>query len=171
MSAGPEKVIRDEIRALTAYHVQSAEGMVKLDAMENPYRLPDGLRREIGEAVANAEINRYPDPTAPALVQRLRKVMGIGSEYDILLGNGSDEIIHIIIQSVARPGAVVLAPRPCFFMFSHYAQFAGLRYVGVLLNPDSGLRWCSSTIPIIRPGIYFRMRPLHRSSPRRRDWW
>src|SRR5712691_2699098 len=136
VSAGPEKVIRDEIRALTAYHVQSSEGMVKLDAMENPYRLPEGLRREIGEVVANAEINRYPDPAAPALMKRLRDVMGIGPEHDVLLGNGSDEIIHIIVQSVARPGAVVLAPRPCFFMFSHYAQLAGLRYVGVLLNPD-----------------------------------
>src|SRR6266478_9502268 len=136
VSAGPEKVIRDEIRALTAYHVQSAEGMVKLDAMENPYRLPDGLRREIGEAVANAEINRYPDPTAPALVKRLRKVMGIAPEYDVLLGNGSDEIIHIIVQSVARPGAVVLAPRPSFVMFSAYAGLAGLEYVGVLLRPD-----------------------------------
>jgi histidinol-phosphate aminotransferase len=136
VSAGPEQVIRDEIRALAAYHVQSAEGMVKLDAMENPYRLPETLRREIGEAVANAEINRYPDPTAPALMKRLRDVMGIGSEYDVLLGNGSDEIIHIIVQSIARPGAVVLAPRPCFFMFSQYSKFAGLRYVGVLLNPD-----------------------------------
>src|SRR5712691_4985178 len=136
VSAGPEKIIRDEIRALTAYHVQSSEGMEKLDAMENPYRLPESLRREIAEVVANAEINRYPDPTAPALMKRLRNVMGIGPEYDVLLGNGSDEIIHIIVQSVARPGAVVLAPRPCFFMFSHYAQLAGLRYVGVLLNPD-----------------------------------
>jgi histidinol-phosphate aminotransferase len=136
VSAGPEKVIRDEIRAMVAYHVQKADGMVKLDAMENPYRLPDPLRREIGEAVAGAEINRYPDPTAPALMKRLREVMGIGSEYDILLGNGSDEIIHIVVQSVARPGAVVLAPRPSFFMFSHYAQLAGLPYVGVLLNPD-----------------------------------
>ena len=152
MSAGPEKVIRDEIRALTAYHVQSAEGMVKLDAMENPYRLPDGLRREIGEAVANAEINRYPDPTAPALVKRLRKVMGIAPEYDVLLGNGSDEIIHIIVQSVARPGAVVLAPRPCFFMFSQYAQFAGLRYVGVLLNRDFTLE----------PSVFLRALAEHR---------
>ena len=136
MRAGPEQVIRDDVRAMTAYAVIPAEGLVKLDAMENPYRLPETLRREIGEAVANAEINRYPDPTAPALVRRLRKVMGIGSEYDILLGNGSDEIIHIIVQSVARPGAVVLAPRPSFVMFSVYAQLAGLRYVGVLLNPD-----------------------------------
>ena len=136
MSAGPEKIIRDDIRAIAAYHVQRAEGLVKLDAMENPYHLPDGLRREIAEVVANAEINRYPDPTAPALMKRLRNVMGIGPEYDVLLGNGSDEIIHIITQCVARPGAVVLAPRPCFFMFSQYAQFAGLSYIGVLLKPD-----------------------------------
>ena len=136
MKAGPEHIIREDVRAMTAYAVTPADGLVKLDAMENPYRLPETLRREIGEAVANAEINRYPDPTAPALMQRLRKVMGIGSEYDILLGNGSDEIIHIIVQSVARPGAVVLAPRPSFLMFSVYAQLAGLRYVGVLLNPD-----------------------------------
>jgi len=146
VSAGPEKVIRDEIRALTAYHVQSAQGLVKLDAMENPYRLPEALRREIGEAVANAEINRYPDPTAPALMKRLREVMGIGPEYGVLLGNGSDEIIHIITQCVARPGAVVLAPRPCFFMFSHYARLAGLRYVGVLLNADFTL----DTAPFLR---------------------
>ena len=136
MRAGPEQVIRDDVRAMSAYTVVPAEGLVKLDAMENPYRLPETLRREIGEAVADAEINRYPDPTAPALMKRLREVMGIGPEYDILLGNGSDEIIHIIAQSVARPGAVVLAPRPSFVMFSVYAQLAGLRYVGVLLNPD-----------------------------------
>jgi len=136
VSAGPEKVIREEIRALSAYHVPQAEGMVKLDSMENPYRLPESLRIEIAEAVAQAEINRYPDPRAPALIKRLREVMAIGPEYGVLLGNGSDEIIHIIVQSVARPGAVVLAPRPSFFMFSLYSQFAGLRYVGVLLKPD-----------------------------------
>ena len=146
MRAGPEKVIRDEIRALTAYRVQSAQGMVKLDAMENPYRLPETLRREIGELVANAEINRYPDPTAPALMRRLRDVMEIAPEYDVLLGNGSDELIHIITQCVARPGAVVLAPRPCFFMFGQYAQFAGLPYIGVLLRPDFTL----DTAPFLR---------------------
>ncbi len=157
MSAGPEKIVRDEIRALTAYHVQSGEGLVKLDAMENPYRLPDGLRREIGEAVANAEINRYPDPTAPALISRLRDVMKIAPEYDILLGNGSDEIIHIIIQSVARPGAIVLAPRPSFAMFSMYAKFAGLGYIGVLLNPDFSVDTdaCLRALAEHRPAVVF----------------
>jgi histidinol-phosphate aminotransferase len=139
VSAGPESVIRDDVRAMTAYAVASADGLVKLDAMENPYGLPEPLRRDIAEAVAAADFNRYPDPTAPALVRRLRQVMDIGPEHGVLLGNGSDEIIHIIIQCVARPGAVVLAPRPSFVMFGLYAQFAGLRYVGVPLREDFDL--------------------------------
>lgn len=139
MSARPDQIIRDEIRALSAYHVPSAEGMVKLDAMENPYRLPEALRRAIGDAVADVALNRYPDPKAPALIKRLREVMGIGPEYGILLGNGSDEIIHVIVQCAARPGAVVVAPRPSFVMFGMYAKFAGMRYVGVPLRADFAL--------------------------------
>jgi len=139
VSAGPEKIIRDEIRALTAYHVPPADGLVKLDAMENPYGLPPALRRELGEAVAGAAINRYPDPAAPQLKARLRQVMAIPAQYDVLLGNGSDEIIHVITQCVARPGATVLAPAPTFVMYGMYALFCGLRYVPVPLNPDFSL--------------------------------
>jgi histidinol-phosphate aminotransferase len=136
VSAGPKEIIRDEVRAMKAYAVAQADGLVKLDAMENPYGLPQALQREIAEAVSRVAMNRYPDPTAPALVRRLRETMGIPPEFEILLGNGSDEIIHIIVQSVARRGAVVLAPRPSFFMFGMYADLAGLEYVGVLLRPD-----------------------------------
>jgi histidinol-phosphate aminotransferase len=136
VSAGPKEIIRDDVRAMKAYPVAQADGLVKLDAMENPYGLPQSLQREIAEAVSRVAINRYPDPTAPALVRRLRETMGIPAEFDVLLGNGSDEIIHIIVQSVARRDAVVLAPRPSFVMFSAYAGLAGLEYVGVLLRPD-----------------------------------
>jgi histidinol-phosphate aminotransferase len=136
VSAGPEKIIRDEVRSMKAYGVPKADGLVKLDAMENPYGLPAALQREIADAVSRVAINRYPDPTAPALVRRLRQTMGIAPEHDVLLGNGSDEIIHIIVQSVARQGAAVLAPRPSFVMFGVYAALAGMEYVGVLLRPD-----------------------------------
>jgi histidinol-phosphate aminotransferase len=121
---------------MRAYAVAPADGMVKLDAMESPYGLPAELQREIAEAVSRVAVNRYPDPTAPALVRRLRETMGIPAGFDVLLGNGSDEIIHIVIQAVARAGAVVLAPRPSFVMFSVYAGLAGLKYAGVLLRPD-----------------------------------
>jgi histidinol-phosphate aminotransferase len=136
VSARPEQIVRDEVRAMKAYAVAHADGLVKLDAMENPHGLPPALQREIADAVSRVAINRYPDPIAPALVRRLRETMGIPSEFDVLLGNGSDEIIHIVIQSVARQGAVVLAPRPSFVMFSVYAALAGLEYAGVPLRPD-----------------------------------
>ena len=110
MSAGPEEIVRDEVRAMKPYAVARAEGLVKLDAMENPYGLPPALQREIAEAVSHVAVNRYPDPTAPALMRRLRETMDIRPEHDVLLGNGSDEIIHIVVQCVARQGAVVLAP-------------------------------------------------------------
>ncbi len=135
----PAELIREDILKLAAYHVASAAGMVKLDAMENPYRLPDHLRDEIARAVANAEINRYPDPAAPALQARLREVMHIPAGSEILLGNGSDEIIAIVTQALARPGAVIIAPEPTFVMYRMNAGLAGTRFVGVPLNADFSL--------------------------------
>lgn len=135
----PDKIVRDDVRSMSAYHVPLATGMVKLDAMENPYSLPVELRRELAEAVQRADINRYPDPLAPLLKRRLRDVMKIPDGLDILLGNGSDEIIQIMIQACARPGAAIMAPSPTFAMYRHYALVAGLRYVGVPLNADFSL--------------------------------
>ena len=139
MSARPETIIRDEILRMSAYAVPSSTGMIKLDAMENPYALPEALRQEIGALVTASEINRYPDPSAPDLKRRLRAVMGINKAYDILLGNGSDELIQIMIQACARPGATIMAPAPTFAMYRQYAVIAGLKYVGVPLAPDFSL--------------------------------
>jgi histidinol-phosphate aminotransferase len=132
----PKDLVREEVLALTAYHVGEAAGMLKLDAMENPYPLPQELRREIADLVACAALNRYPNPQAPELKQRLRQTMAIPAAFDILLGNGSDELIQIMIQALARPGAVVLAPDPTFIMYRMDALINRMRYVGVPLEPD-----------------------------------
>jgi len=131
--------VREEIRALSAYHVPAATGMVKLDAMENPYRLPDAVRAEIGRAVADALINRYPDPAAPELAAALRRSFNIPPGAGLLIGNGSDEIITIVTQTLAKPGAVMLAPDPSFAMFRMNAVFSHMRFVGVPLNADFSL--------------------------------
>jgi histidinol-phosphate aminotransferase len=107
--------------------------------MENPYRLPDGLRGELGALLGDAAINRYPDPQAPGVQQALRTAFGIGPEYDILLGNGSDELIQILATALAKPGATLLAVEPSFVMYRMIAGFAGLRYVGVPLKADFSL--------------------------------
>ncbi len=135
----PDQFIRPEILALSAYHVADAAGLVKLDAMENPYRLPESLRAELGALLGEAAINRYPDPQAAGVQQALRAAFGIGSDYDLLLGNGSDELIQILAMALARPGAALLAVEPSFVMYRMIAGFAGLRYVGVPLKPDFSL--------------------------------
>ena len=132
----PASLVRDEIRALTAYHVSPAEGFVKLDAMENPYRLPAELARELGERLAQVPVNRYPDPAGAGLKARLREAMGIAAALEILLGNGSDEILQIVTLALAKPGAVVLALEPSFVVYRMAAVAAGMRYVGVALNAD-----------------------------------
>jgi histidinol-phosphate aminotransferase len=135
----PEQLIRPEILTQSAYHVADASGMVKLDAMENPYLLPEALRADLARRLADAPINRYPDPRSPELKARLRRVFAIPAQHDILLGNGSDELIQILAQALARPGAVMLAVEPSFVMYRMIAGFCGMTYVGVPLRPDFSL--------------------------------
>ena len=132
----PEKLLRPEVLALHAYHVPPASGMIKLDAMENPYLLPRALREDIARLVADAEINRYPDAAARELKTAIGKVTYLPPGMDILLGNGSDEIIQLLALAVARPGAVLLSVEPSFVMYRMIATFTGMRYVGVPLTDD-----------------------------------
>ena len=158
---GPGDLVREEILALKAYHVAPAAGMVKLDAMENPYRLPEPLREELGRLVSTLPINRYPDPAAPELVARLRSTFGIGDEHGLMLGNGSDEIIQIVAHALARPGAVLLALEPSFVMFRMNAVVARMRYVGVPLNADFTLDLARllAAIDEHRPALVFLAYP------------
>ena len=80
-----------------------------------------------------APINRYPDPSARALKERLRETMSVPQGVELLLGNGSDELIQMLALAVARPGAVLLSVEPSFVMFRLVATFVGMRYVGVPL--------------------------------------
>jgi len=137
--ATPELLIRPEIQALNAYHVPPASGLIKLDAMENPYVLPPALRDEIARAVADAAINRYPDAGAQQLKAGIRRVVDLPPGMDILLGNGSDEIIQMLALAVAKPGAVLLSVEPSFVMYRMIALFAGMEYVGVPLREDFSL--------------------------------
>ncbi len=135
----PETLIRPEILALHAYHVPPASGMIKLDAMENPYHLPLALRDEIARLVADAAINRYPDAGAHQLKADIRRVTNLPEGMDVLLGNGSDEIIQLLAMAVAKPGATILSVEPSFVMYKMIATFVGMRYVGVPLAQDFSL--------------------------------
>jgi len=128
--------IKPELLAARAYHVPDAEGLIKLDAMENPFLLPVKLQQEILEVISGAEINRYPDPDASDLKKSLREAMDIPESMEIMLGNGSDELIQIIALAVAHSGKTILAPEPGFVMYKIIADTVGANYVGVDLNHD-----------------------------------
>ncbi|MDH4274207.1 MAG: histidinol-phosphate transaminase [Gammaproteobacteria bacterium] len=134
-----EQWVREDIRALHAYHVHSAQGLIKLDAMENPYGLADELRDAWTNALRDAPLNRYPDPGAALVKDRLREVVQIPADCDILLGNGSDELIQVILLALAQAGRAVVAPEPTFVMYRMIAGFAGMRFVGVPLRADFSL--------------------------------
>ena len=136
MSKRPADLVRPEILATSAYHVAPAQGLVKLDAMENPHRLPAELAAQMGARLAQVAINRYPDPAYASLKQRLREALGIPAGLGLVLGNGSDEIILMLSLALARPGAVVLAPEPSFVMYRMSGVAAGMRFVGVPLRED-----------------------------------
>jgi histidinol-phosphate aminotransferase len=136
VSRGPADLVRDDVRAISGYHVPPAQGMVKLDAMENPYRLPAALAEEMGQRLAAVAINRYPDPTGAVLKERLREAMAIPASLEIVLGNGSDEILQLVTVALAKPGATVLSLEPSFAVYKLAASAAGMRYVGVALNED-----------------------------------
>jgi len=138
-----ENIIRPDIRALDAYHVQPSQGFLKLDAMENPYLLPETMRAELGERMSNVAMNRYPIPSYSALKKSLCEKMGVPAGFDVVLGNGSDELIAMISIACARRDlptpAKVLAPLPGFVMYAVSAQFAGMEFIGVPLKADFSL--------------------------------
>ena len=133
------RLIRPDIRALKAYHVPDAAGQVKLDAMENPYVLPEALKAEWLNVLREVPINRYPDPSASMLRAKLKQALNVPAGMEVLLGNGSDELIQLILMGVAQPGAVALAPTPTFVMYEMIASFCGMKFVGVPLGSDFAL--------------------------------
>jgi len=134
-----QNLVRDEVRALSAYHVPNPGDAIKLDAMENPYQFPAKLVEQWLAVLQTADLNRYPDPSAQELKQAIRTAMHIPENMELLLGNGSDEIIQIIIMALAKSGAVVMAPEPTFVMYKMIATFCNVDYVGVPLKNDFSL--------------------------------
>jgi len=132
----PDQLVRPEVLAMSAYHVAEAAGMVKLDAMENPYPLPEKLRRELAEVLSRVALNRYPEPNPRALRELIQRKMRVPAGMEILLGNGSDDLIQVLSLALARPGATMMYPSPTFIVYSMSAAFMRMRTVAVPLRED-----------------------------------
>jgi histidinol-phosphate aminotransferase len=138
MTVSPQLMqrIRQDVQSMHAYAIQDSVGMVKLDAMENPHSLPAELQKALGERLGALALNRYPDGRVNELRSALAQYAGMPEGFDIMLGNGSDELISLLAMACDVPGASILAPLPGFVMYAMSAQLQGLAFHGVPLTAD-----------------------------------
>lgn len=128
--------IRQDVQSMQAYAIQDSAGMIKLDAMENPFTLPPQLQHALGERLGQLAINRYPGDGPWALREALARHVAMPAGHELMLGNGSDELISLLAMACDVPGASILAPVPGFVMYAMSAQLQGLAFHGVPLTAD-----------------------------------
>ena len=131
-----KRVIRQDVQSMHAYAIQPSAGLVKLDAMENPFRLPAELQRELGERLGRVAINRYPTQCVADVIAAVTGYVKPPAGCKLMLGNGSDELISLLALACDVPGATILAPLPGFVMYEMSAKLQGLKFVGVPLTAD-----------------------------------
>lgn len=157
MSLSPRELLRAELKNICEYHVPNSEGYVKLDAMESPYSLPTDMRERWLKLFESTELNRYPDPNAIQVKQAIRREYSIPDEQELIFGNGSDELIQLLIMAIAKPSARVLTVTPSFSMYKLISQFIGVGVIEVPLTETFSLqidRVCDS-IHKSNPSIVF----------------
>lgn len=147
------RLIKQEILNQKAYAIDLSECPVKLDANENPHGLPPEVAEKLHGAVKEISLNRYPDPEARKLKERLARHLGVPADW-IMLGNGSDELIQILLAAIrVRPGGGVLIPVPTFAMYKITAVNLGHRVIEMPLDAsfdlpdDAASRWVSGETP------------------------
>lgn len=137
MGITPERLLRAELANMQAYHVADSTGLIKLDAMENPYPFPAALKDQWLAELKQVELNRYPNPQASELKKTFQKAFSLSPKLELIFGNGSDELIQLLIMAVAKPNATILTVTPSFSMYKLIAEYVGVNVVEVPLQQDS----------------------------------
>lgn len=131
-------LIRQEVLSQQAYPVEATPCRIKLDANENPLAPPAALQERFIARLGDVALNRYPEAGSPALAARFAASFGVDADQ-VILGNGSDELIQVLCTALARPGAAVLIPVPTFAMYRITALNNGLEVIAVPLAADFDL--------------------------------
>jgi len=101
--------------------VSEKDFRIRLDLNENPYDISGLLKNEIGEGLQQNNFNRYPDPSGLKLKESISKYVDLDCNC-IAIGNGSDELITLIIQAFLKKNDKILLHKPTFSMYKHYAN-------------------------------------------------
>lgn len=128
-------MISNRVKLLEAYKTETTQAKVKLSSNELSVDYPEELKDRIAKEVSRIAFNRYPDPTASELKEIVAERFGIRPE-NIMLGNGSDELIYYLSMSVGELSTGVFFPTPTFPMYEISAKALGRPLVCTPLGED-----------------------------------
>jgi len=151
-----EQWLRSDIKNIDAYHVPVSKDMIKLDAMESPFGVPEDLKVEFLKCIEQSEVNRYPEADPSPLKGTLRSLMDIPDEFGILLGNGSDELIQLLALACSKDD-LIMSFEPSFVMYELVSKYVNLEYFGVQLDSNFDINLNDALLIIERekPKIIF----------------
>lgn len=151
-----EQWLRSDIKNIDAYHVPVSKDMIKLDAMESPFGVPEDLKVEFLKCIEQSEVNRYPEADPSPLKDSLRFLMDIPDEFGILLGNGSDELIQLLALACSKDD-LIMSFEPSFVMYELVSKYVNLEYFGVQLDSNFDINLSDALLIIERekPKIIF----------------
>lgn len=118
----------NKIKNMTPYEPINGDYPIRLDANESFIAPNEMLQQKIQDAVAQVSFNRYPDALASELCKAFSLYYRIGAEY-VTAGNGSDELISVIIGSLLQKGDTLITLSPDFSMYRFYGEMAEMNMV------------------------------------------
>jgi histidinol-phosphate aminotransferase len=135
MNNDPLRFIKPAVRSIAAYTLAARQAPVKINQNENPYDLPEGLKRKVLEKALVRPWSRYPDFDPKELLEKLAAFSGWRAD-GILTGNGSNELIEALLLVTVGAGTRVVIPEPTFTLYALLTTILGGEPVRVRLTPD-----------------------------------
>lgn len=119
-----DKLVSKRVQSIESYNAENKTEGIILDKNENPWNLDEEVRERIIKMLGDFKYNRYPDSSLSKLKKELSAYAGV-SEASVVAGNGSDELIQMVIQTIADPGDTVATQCPTFAMYKLYGSLCG----------------------------------------------
>ena len=131
----PLDKIRPSVRAISAYTLAPLEAPIKINQNENPFGMPFALKEKVMMRAMRYDWGRYPEFVPTSLLERLAVYTGWRAD-GIMAGNGSNEMIQSVVNSIVEKGVRVVLPEPTFSVYQQVVRVAGGEIVPVALNED-----------------------------------
>ncbi|MBY0276706.1 histidinol-phosphate transaminase [Candidatus Binatia bacterium] len=135
----PQAYLRPEIAALAGYvpgEQPTDPGVVKLNTNENPYPPSAAVRRAITDACERLHL--YPDPSAREVRERVARLYGV-DPAGVIVGNGSDELLSLLMRAVIAPGDAVAYGTPTYSLYDTLVALQAGRTIHIPYGPDYGI--------------------------------